>query len=199
MASLEELLPRHITSDPEFQSARHFKEVIRPGSDTEYDWVCEHAKEQYERGRKTWSTVDDKANEVIKYVGGGTGLVTVGVLTTLRPETAALVAYTVPAIILSWVAVTLAALARRPQAAAEPPSIETAFHYANAYKEGANVRFLGQWHLACEILDIALRRKTALLAWSVWSFLAALALLLLPLAAGLWKYRDAIRLWFSTN
>jgi hypothetical protein len=184
MNRLSDTLPSWITSAPEYQEAKHFKENIKLAQNADhYKWVWEYAAAEYERRLSVWSILDEKADTIIKYLGGGTGLFTLGALASIREGNAILIGLAIPAVVTALFSVLLSLVARIPRPTGSPPSVKGAFEFADTYgsDEEAKAIFLGQWHQTCETMQVVNGRKAMLIVWSTWLYLAALFLLLLPL------------------
>ena len=69
------LTPRDIEDREEFQDAERFRRTITPLEDTEYKWIFDYANDKHDKLTKIYKELDDKANEIVKYLGGGAGLV----------------------------------------------------------------------------------------------------------------------------
>ena len=103
-----------VKKDTAFVDALEFKENAEPSPGVSYEWVYEYAVGAYERTSKTFDKLDDKASDIIKYLGGGTGLFTIAALASMRPENASLVFWTLPSFASAIVSIYYAAMARKP-------------------------------------------------------------------------------------
>src|SRR5271157_3479339 len=156
LASPEDL-EAQFKDDPQYTEAESFKEEIELKDGVDYEWVWEHAKDTFDRSESTYKELDDKANDIIKYLGGGTGLFTLAVLANIRHENACVILAAIPTFLLALISVTVALRARQPNPATRPPDIRSAFKFAEHYEKSGKARayFLGQWHLTCKGLDLA--------------------------------------------
>jgi hypothetical protein len=168
----------------DYQAAQRFKETFTPQAGVDYRWVVEHAKATFEHLNRVRAVLDDKANDIIKYVGGGTGLFTLGALASITTRDAYLVAWALPAMGFAFLSVLLAAAARKPSAALGPPDISGATDYAHTYKTRAEAYFLGQWEPICTACRLANARKAAFVTWATRCYVGALGLLFLPVVVG---------------
>ena len=58
-----------IDHDPEYLKAEDFKRTMTPtANDADHDWVWDYAKFQFERADRIYKDLDDKANDIIKYL-----------------------------------------------------------------------------------------------------------------------------------
>jgi hypothetical protein len=183
MGITETLSPRYIDDRDEFKEAAHFRETITPVQETDYEWAYDYSKEMYERYLKVYKDLDDKANEIVKYLGGGAGLFTLGVILNVRPETAGIVGYAIPSFLVALAAACIASTARLPALVCLPPDPETAFDYANRFasREIAKGAFIGEWHLASVGMKLAIDTKAKRVRLATWTFFGAIFLLIFPM------------------
>jgi len=184
-----------ISDDPLIVAAEAFKSSYDPSPAASHDWVYEYATAAYERSAKAFDKLDDKASDIIKYLGGGTGLLTIAALANMRAENAGIIAWSLPAFASAIVAIYYAIMARKPNDTVEPPSVEVACRYAEhhgqadgpddiaAAKDRAKAKFLGEWHVAVVGMDLAVTQKAGRVRFATWFYLFAIALLLLPVVA----------------
>jgi hypothetical protein len=172
--------------DETFEDAVKYLNSVEGKPGVDYEWALEYAKLLWEDWNNTFNVLDEKAESIIKYLGGGTGLFALGVLSKIDSHNAHIAAWSFPTVIVALLSVFLAMWTRKPFQFPELPSIRNAKEaYADAIetKEAAVGAFLGQWNLACEKAKWICDRKAALLNWSTWLYFAAISLLLLPLLA----------------
>jgi hypothetical protein len=156
-----------------------------PNGDIE--WLAEYGKDLWTDSKAIFARIDDKADSIIKYLGGGTGIFALGVLAKVDATTAYLVFCCLPAIVCSLISVFLATLARRPRGVPSLPSVENAMRYAEMDGIKGEVEFIAQWNLACTDMKLVCLRKAHLLELATWLYVAAIGFLVLPLlAAGIW-------------
>ncbi|SIN69218.1 hypothetical protein SAMN05444166_0158 [Singulisphaera sp. GP187] len=176
-----------IENDPKYKEAAVFKETIEPSNDVDYEWVCEYARDCYDRSEKIFAVLDGKANDIIKYLGGGAGLFTLAVLTNLKPENARIVIWTIPAYLISIMAIYFAVKAKQPNSVALPPSVKSAFDYANRFEGTSQASFLGQWNMMCVGMSVANQVKARSVRKATWAFFGAIVALIFPLGAAIWR------------
>lgn len=182
MSKLGEVFrPQPVARRAEYLKALDFEERIQPIEGVDYEWAWDYAKGAYDRLATIYSKLDEKADGIIKYLGGGAGLFTIGMLTNLDKIPAAYLAWSIPAVIVAVLSVIVANLARKPNDSSLPPSVESAFRYADSFNKTAKASFLGQWHLACEGMRLAVETKALRVTWATWLYVASIALLLVPL------------------
>lgn len=146
---------------PSYLDAERFKQKFEPKDGCDYTWALDYAKESYQRLDQTFRYLDEKADAIIKYLGGGTAVVTVAALATVNHYSAWLPILLLPSLVFALAAIALANAARRPRTHPSPPPITEVINYAEAYNDKAEATFLGLWHLCCEGLDLvnALKAK----------------------------------------
>jgi hypothetical protein len=174
-----------IKSRPEYTAADEFKETIDPKKGAKYEWVWTYAGKKFERVEGIFRALDEKANDIIKYMGGGTGLFALGALAKVTHETRWVIIWALPSFVLAIIAIAHAARARQPAAVCEPPSVESAFKYASHYGDESETYFIGQWHLACKALQMAIEDKAHRIDVATRCYVWALALLVLPIIAAI--------------
>jgi hypothetical protein len=159
-------LPRFLTNDKAHKDAVAFMEAVAARPEIDYKWVSDYAKSLWEHRLKLFAVLDDKADGIIKYLGGGTGLFALGVLAKVDSSTAYIAWCTMPAVLLALCSIGLAMWSRRPRLSAGLPSVKNAIDYANNLPKESEAlgAFLGQWNLACEDMRLVCARKAILVA-----------------------------------
>jgi hypothetical protein len=176
-------MPSFVTNDQDHQTATKFMHSSAAIPGAHYEWVSRYAKDLWDHRLKIFTSLDDKSDGIIKYLGGGTGLFALGVLAKVDSGNVYLVLWTLPALICALMSLFLAIKARKPQLVSSLPSVQKAMTYAdeNPNEDEALAAFLGQWNLACEHMRLICLRKAFLIEVSTWFYSLALGLLLLPL------------------
>jgi len=176
-------LKTQFTADPEYREAELFKGEIEPKEGVDYTWVWEYAKDTFQRSESIYKELDEKANDIIKYLGGGTGLFTLAVLANVQHENRYVILAAIPAFLLALISIALAVRARQPNPTTQPPDIRSALQFADDYKDGdkARSKFLGQWHLTCVGMDLAIRAKVLRIQFATKFFLWTVVSLAIPL------------------
>lgn len=175
--------PTPIEDNTEYRIAREFKETFEPKGEIDYEWILGYSKDIYDRSLEIYKELDDKANDIIKYLGGGTGIFTLAVLANIKIDNVFLVACVIPSFLCALLSIFFACLARKPNPVKTLPSIRSAIEYAESdeTKKRSDFYFLGQWHLVCEGVDLAVKLKSKRVTWATWLFFWSIALLLVPL------------------
>lgn len=153
------VLPTRIHDDPAYQKAHEFKDTYSPKEGVNYDWIQDYARLIYDRFNQADELLDAKAESIIKLLGGGTGLLTLGAILNLSKLGLPAGIGLGISLLLALVAIAIAAWARVPRQTFLPPSVAWALKYADSYGDAAPSKFLAQWHLACEGIRLAVRVK----------------------------------------
>ena len=167
---------------PSYLDAEEFKKAFEPKDGCDYKWAIEYAKESYQRLDHTFRYLDEKADAIIKYLGGGTAVVTVAALATVNHYSAWLPILLLPSLVFALAAIALANSARRPRYHPGPPPVTDAINYAEAYSDKAEATFLGLWHQCCEGLDLVNTVKAKRVDRAGCCYWWALFCLLIPAA-----------------
>lgn len=178
-----------IAADPDVRNAFAFNERFRPRDDTDYAWVVRHAKDRYAAADAAMKYVDDKAAAIVTYLGSGAGLLTLASAAAaasnqIDPKVAAAV---VPSFAAAALSLAFAAIARKPTAVPTMPTAAYAAGHADAAGEPnrSEAALLGGWEIAAAMTTAATTRKAGWVSRSTWSFVAAVGLLILPLAVSI--------------
>lgn len=129
-----------------YQDAVEYLKKFEEKEGVEYGPVIEYAREVTEKLEHADKLLDEKADSIVKYLGGGTAVVTFGALVSLKAEStvaclvgmAALVCL-IPSFIYSVRAVRAAVSSRRPRNVASLPATEYAIKIAEHYKEKGKI------------------------------------------------------------
>ena len=163
---------------------REFSDRFVPRPGTDYDWVYAYAKDRFAQTLAAFKDLEDKAASTITYLGGGTGLVSLGAVLSfsegkISPVTVA--ACFVP-LVLAGVSLVLATISRWTAEVHYPPSIRDAVKFAEHAATATDARAM----LAVVIHEgdaatmATLSEKARLVEWSLRCKTAAIAAMLLP-------------------
>ncbi len=169
---------------PEFQKANEFARHVVAVEGKEYEWVWDYAKDLVARKLDFFKMLDDKADTIIRYLGGGAGIFALGVLAKIDSTNWHIALMAIPALLASVVAVFFAIRCRVPSQGSGSTSIQTAkevFADQSIDAMHAKAAFLGQFHLTATVLEIASRHKSRCIIVASWCYFAAIALLILPI------------------
>ena len=171
-----------------FKDTQSFKDNAEPIKDKDYSWAWDFAEAQFDRLFAISKELDEKANDIIKYLGGGTGLFALAMLSKIEPENFWLLKWTIPSFALAIVSILFAVLVRKPTTTYTPPSVEAAFKYVG-YFEDANMAkgaFLGQWNRACVGVSLTNEIKADRVFAATWFFFLAITSLAIPIGVATW-------------
>jgi phage anti-repressor protein len=145
----------------EYVAARDYYRSFQMQEGVDYGVVIDYARELSERHEKTDKALDEKADAIIKYLGGGSSLITFGALLSLKADTpqacalgmAALLSL-IPSLYFAVRAVSAALHVRRPRASAIVPHVKFAVEMAefNKTKEKTELNVWLIFHPICEAM-----------------------------------------------
>ncbi len=157
------------SSSKDYNDAVDFFKNFEKKDKVEYGWIMKYAKDLQERFEKTDGKLDEKADSIIKYLGGGSALLTFGALVSIKPEKPetcllgliALVSL-IPSLCFALLAVQAALRVRSPQSAATPPPLTKAVHLAENYAsaEEAELNLVLICHPICEAYAYRNKQKS---------------------------------------
>lgn len=170
----------------DLDDAREFHASFQPRDGSKYDWVVALAKQRFEASRAAFKGIDEKAAHLMTYLGSGAG---VAIAASVAGVTAGQVhplvaAGAVPSFVFALRSLTFAARCRGPHPSYPPPTAASAARLADAGPLG-EAAMIPAWNLAAVENDAVVSRKAATLTRAVGSLVAAVWLLLLPLAVGI--------------
>ena len=173
----------------EYQAALNYYQQFKAQEGVHYDAAITYAQQLHERYDKTDKALDEKADSIIKYLGGGSALVTFGALLSLKTDTRAtcilgLVAMVclIPSLAAAIMAVSHAIRVRRPRASGSLPPVKFAIDMAEFYKTEDQVK-LNLWlifHPLCEAAYFRNLQKAKLVNSTHNCYQWAMILLLIP-------------------
>jgi hypothetical protein len=178
--------------DPEYRAALEYYQQLQTQDEVHYEIAVAYARELYDRYDKTDKTLDEKADSIIKYLGGGSALVTFGALLSVKTDTRSAcilgifgLASLIPSMIAAIFAVVNAVRVRRPRAAGFFPHVRFAVEMSEHHKEEKKIS-VNVWLLfgpACEAAHFRARYKAKLVARAHKCYQWAIILLLVPITA----------------
>jgi hypothetical protein len=178
---------------PEYQEALTFFQQFTHKDGVKYGAVVEYARKLHEWLEKTDKTLDEKADSIIKYLSGGSALVTVVALLSLKTDStktmiigAVVLICLLPSLVTSVLAIYYAICVRIPQSSASPPQIPDAVTIAETYKDTEAIE-LNLWLILTPICEVAYVRnmnKAGYVKTAHRLYLGAIAGLILPLLGG---------------
>ena len=163
-----------------YEEAKRFRQEFMPEENLDYDWVFEYAKEKYDKMLKNLEQLDDKADALIKYLGGGTAFVAFGAIVGAGRGNALAILLMAPSVMLALWAIAYAIRPRLPTPTPVPPKVDEAVSYAEAFRDRGKYYFIGQWHETCQLLGSIITAKAARIIIASKYYYRALLFLLLP-------------------
>jgi flagellar basal body-associated protein FliL len=149
----------------DFKAAMEFYRIFKPQDNVDYGEPVKFARELYERYENTGKLLDEKADSIIKYLGGGSALITFGALVSLKIDnqwscTLGIVALVslLPSLVCAFLAVSSAINARKPQTAATLPNVKFAVEMAEYYKKQDELE-PNLWLIFYPLCEAALHRN----------------------------------------
>lgn len=193
----EPVVAKLIASNQDCADAVHFKNTFEPQDGVDYGWVGEYAKAQYAHYAAIFKDLDDKANSIVGYLGGGTSLLTLGTLTAVASGQISpwIIVFALPSIGLALASLFFAALARQANWIVSLPTVQAACCYSEYAKFAGKgqAAFLGQWHLCITLMRPVVARKAFQVNVATWLFFSTVATLSLPLIVVL------VRRWMGSS
>jgi hypothetical protein len=145
----------------DYKAALEYYKSFEHKDGIDYSVAIAYARERYDRLDKTDKTLDEKADSIIKYLGGGSALITFGALISVKADSwqislLGLVALCslMPSLFRAIRAVAYAIQGRRPRGSALTPDVKFAVEIAEHYKTKPEIE-LNLWlifHPICEAL-----------------------------------------------
>jgi hypothetical protein len=181
--------------ESDFTQSEDYKTALKAYNDfkkadgIDYSPVVTYARELYDRYDKTDKTLDEKADSVIRYLGGGSALITFGALLSLKsdiPESRqlgiVLLLSLIPSLLSTICAVFFAIRVRQPQLAATLPNVDFAQKMAEYYelKNDTELNTYLIFSPICEAAHFRNTRKGVWLKHAHRAYLLSIACLLVP-------------------
>ena len=187
--------PKNIRLNPDYARAHRFKNAFIPQEGVDYGWVRTYVRESYGKLEQADQNLDNKAESIIKLLGGGSGLLSIGAIVNLSRLSGWVAVCLLISLVFALAGIVFAARVRVPSQTFLPPSIGWAIRYAEVYKGAAEDTFLAQWHLASEGTRLALRVKSAWVKYATWLAVATLITVALSfvVALGTMDWNDPSR------
>jgi hypothetical protein len=185
MPSQPHEFPDFVTNDKRYQEAKEYMKsaTAKPGRD--YEYSLSYAKDLWASCMAIHRQLDEKSNRIITYLGGGTGLFALGVLSKIDAMNYVVAITTFVPVVLALIAIWHAIGAFSPGFAPGQPSVKSLVtEYVDSHEtdEEGKGAFLGQWHLACVGMQIVCGYKANLLERATRLYFWALLTLLIPVA-----------------
>jgi len=169
----------HVKQEDSYVAADKFKKTVTPTDGVDYEWVLNLARFNYDQLLASNTALDEKAEKLIAIFASGSGLLSLGAVLKLSEVNSPVALCWGGALVFGVASVIIGGLVRFPRESKLPPTVEEAMLYANIYKEAAEIRFVGQWHLVCEFLKIRNARKAYGLKLAFWCGMISVVFLLI--------------------
>jgi hypothetical protein len=165
-----------------YQEALEYMRIAAGSADTDYEWVAEYAKVRWEELNEEYEAISEKADSIIKYLGGGAGLLALGLIAKGEHLNPGLILAAAPSMLAAIAAIVCAVNIRRPRWMPSLPPVRDAAEVAAAMptKNESLAVFLGQWHLACQAMRIVCDQQSDRLHGVYRLYVWAVALLAIP-------------------
>jgi hypothetical protein len=144
-----------------YKEALEFYQNFSHQDDVDYSAVVMFSRELFERYDKTDKALDDKADSIVKYLGGGSAVITAGALLAIKYDTVTNCIFSmvailclVPSLIAAFLAVSHAIHVRHPRDVAHLPDVKKAVEIAefNKNKEEIDINIWLIYFPICEAL-----------------------------------------------
>jgi hypothetical protein len=182
-------------SDDDYEDSTEYKEALeywnkfKQQEQVDYTVALAYARELFERYEKLDKSLDEKADSIVKYLGGGSALVTLGGLFAIKTDVwsncllgLVALACMIPSLVVALRAVSAAIRVRQPRASATMLPVKFAVDMAEFHKQKDNTE-LNLWlmlHPICEAYHFRTFRKSFLVKRAHSCYRWAIGLLLLP-------------------
>ena len=185
-------IPKKIEEEEEYKTALEYFNGFSAKPDTDYTLAINYLMGLYDRLQATEKLLEEKADSLIKYLGGGTALITFGTLISLKLDSKAslivsgvMMLSLLPALIYGIYTILRAIKVRAPSKSFMPAEVNFAINCVNHYptKEMTHINIWLIYHPVCAAYLIRNNRKSALLQAAHSYYAALMKCLLIPLIA----------------
>lgn len=152
-------------SSSEYQEALNYYQQFQQQEGVDYSEAIAYAKETMDRCLSTEKCLDDKADSIIRYLGGGLAFVSFGTLVSIKTDSSKNAAFPLliittllPSFILGLLAVLNAIKCRQPANAATLPSIKFAVEMTEYHKSKDKIE-LNLWLILYPISEAIFHRN----------------------------------------
>ncbi|OAI40493.1 hypothetical protein AYO40_00740 [Planctomycetaceae bacterium SCGC AG-212-D15] len=173
-----------------YKEALTYYQEFEHKEDVDYSGLVQYALDLNDRFEATDKLLDEKADSIIKYLGGGSALVTFGALMSIKADTTmncitgiVIIIFFIPSLVCALLAVYKAIHVRRPRTAATPPDVKMALGIAEAYKNVNDFRLnaLLIYYPITEAGHYRILQKGKLVSAAHRCYLSAMMLVSLPI------------------
>lgn len=154
----------------------------------ETDWVSDYALWRYTKLEESWDLLDAKADQLIRYLGGGAGMISVASFFAKYADQGWVILWAIPSFLLALQAIHCAMQSKELKAFPSPPKIKRAYARFKDHgsDKGKSRFFAGDMHVTCEGLIAALAKKAEILQPAYTWALRAIVALILPIGAAVY-------------
>lgn len=177
--------PFDYENDKGFQQADKYAKKFTPKDDVDYTWVWEYAREDYVRLVEAKDRIEKKADAIINYFGAFGGLLVIIFVYASQAAHWSIALAVLPTLFCCVAAMKQAIAARAPLTVPTPPEIRNAIGFAEEYGELAQATFIPRFAAASKGMEAVNRDKARLVNSANALLIWAMALLSLPLFAGI--------------
>lgn len=176
----EDLLPK-VDEQDEYVKAKEFRKRTFISTPDDYEWVQAYADKAYADIRARVKETEEKADSIIRHLGGGTVIVSLIAISNVNPNNAFLPILLLPSVFSAFWAIRLAIVARCPSSILSAPTVKDAIEYAEGYEKMGKAEFNGMMHEASMALLVSHRLKANVVDIAMRWYFRALCFLTIPL------------------
>ena len=176
------------TKSEEYSRAKDWMKRLPARLDgvSDAEWIVEHAKAKFTEGVAAWETLESKANSLIRYLGGGGGLLAFGTAFSVSGDKSSPLLWAGPAIFMAIVGMLCAMAAISPGDYPVVDKANRAVGCARKYGDkSSSIFFIGQYHLAAVRMQTAVAYKAKWVKRATWCYVSAVILLGFPVVIAL--------------
>ena len=129
-------------TEAKYVEAVNYFQTFEPDPRVDYTPTVAYMKDLHERLQSTDRLLDEKADSIIKYLGGGSAVITVGALFSLKTDSrqamylgAVIVLTLLPSLVYAIAAIVCAVAVRRPRGSTTLPDVPFAIKVAHFYRK----------------------------------------------------------------
>lgn len=181
------------TESPAYKKALEEYRQFEEKADVDYAPVIEYARDLHDRYEKCDELLDEKADAIIKYMGGGTALFAFGAIISIKtddPRSRALaitlLTALLPSLICAVFAVLMAIWVRTPRSVAYLADVGWARRMAEFHKTKPEFELHTYLMLSpiCEAAHFRCLKKARWLSFAHYGYMGAMLFLVAPVIAG---------------
>lgn len=175
--------PQWVTDHPSYKQAVDYARNDRAKA-CEYDWVASYSTRAIERYYDVFRSTDGKADSIIRYMGGGTGLFAITLISKADSTPWYVILSAFPAFIVAVCSIACAARIRAPTDIPALPMPRQARRYAERHGDQSEGEFIAQMNTVCVGMALVNAKRAKSLDKSTRLYVLSIILLAFPLVAG---------------